>query len=118
VPWTRWKPRAEALQAPAAPAEDVTRTPEQRRIAELERKIGEQETNRKGGMNHRLPDLGALEICHAEAIRLVEGGKRVGDAVYLHEALLATLSAIVQPPPAAAHPSSSASAARLIRGLN
>ena len=35
--------RAEALQAPVAPTEDVPSTADQRRIAELERKIGEQQ---------------------------------------------------------------------------
>lgn len=47
-------------------------------------------------MDQQLPDLGDLETRHAEAIRLVEGGKRVGDAVYLHEALLATQPPTVQ----------------------
>ncbi len=53
-------------------------------------------------MDQQLADIGALEDRHAEAIRLVEGGKRVGDAVYLHEALLASQPAAVQELSAAA----------------
>jgi DNA phosphorothioation-associated putative methyltransferase len=47
-------------------------------------------------VDQQLADIGALEDRHAEAIRLVEGGKRVGDAVYLHETLLATQPTPVQ----------------------
>lgn len=53
-------------------------------------------------MDQQLADIGALEDRHAEAIRLIEGGKRVGDAVYLHEALLASQPAAVQELSAAA----------------
>ncbi len=47
-------------------------------------------------MDQHLAEIGTLEACHAEAIRLIEGGKRVGDSVYLHEALLANQPAAVQ----------------------
>src|SRR4051794_5886508 len=52
--------------------------------------------DREDSVDQQLGDLEALDIRHAKAIRLVEGGKRVGDAVYLHEALLATQPAPVQ----------------------
>jgi DNA phosphorothioation-associated putative methyltransferase len=53
-------------------------------------------------VDQQLADLSLLEARHVEAIRLVNGGKRVGDAIYLHETLLAQQPAAVQDLAAAA----------------
>jgi DNA phosphorothioation-associated putative methyltransferase len=69
------------------------------RITQLNAQPGKSsrtERQREGSVDQQLIDLGVLVASHAEAIRLVEGGKRVGDAVYMHEALLAQQPADIQ----------------------
>jgi hypothetical protein len=59
-------------------------------------------TTGEGSVDQQPVDLGLLVARHAEAIRLIEGGKRVGDAVYMHEALLAQQPADIRDLAAAA----------------
>ncbi len=52
--------------------------------------------SRGGILDQQLTDLGDLQARHTEALRLINGGMRVGDAVYMHQTLLAQQPAPVQ----------------------